>query len=763
MAASGWSSGRWVRNRYRLKSEIEASDPVEISWLAEDAKRGEVCVTAFDPAVVGDAGLPPGLVEVVTTILSPYIQRTFDAGVDEGVPFLVTELVDGERLSARIRREGHLRPADALRFVGQLLQGVGAVHSIGLVCGGINPGSICIRSSDNSAVLLNLGAGQMRPRRDADIQVGGIPSLPIEMARYLSPEQARGSKVDSKGDLWSVAMVAFECLTGRPAFIGDSSAALTIKVASGVPPSPSSVGRVPSGFDAWFAQATDRDPERRFRTSEEMERALREIAEKPLPPLKNLALGALGGTTKLIPVGAPTAPSPPPWVDEQVQFTVYRPQRVAPEVWCTMLVFAHLSEKRPEDPESAPDPVEEVARRARAALGDAATQYRHSTEDATEGLPAGGELTVVPFVPGVTFNPTTRSFQWREAVHEETFRLLASAALNGKTAHGRLTVFHGNIILAEINLAIAVGGGAATSTEPNARDSARPYRKIFASYSHKDAAVVDEFSRHVSALGDQYLRDAVSLRSGEEWSERLAALIGEADIFQLFWSRHSMRSIHVRREWEHALSLQRNNFIRPTYWEEPLPAAVEADLPPEALRRLHFQLLQAPRRPDGDSAFAPSPAPPPVPRGVLLRLSSGLAAAAGLALVLGSGFAAFHQGMATTGRIPIAVSPTLAPSAAPTEAVGLQGQAPSDPIPVAAVHEASTSSPNTNVLTASPTRSAPSKLAAIKKEQAMVDALLARMEKTNDPQQKSQLKEQLDAHERQLQSLEGLNAVDTGY
>jgi predicted acylesterase/phospholipase RssA len=462
------------------------------------------------------------------------------------------------------------------------------------------------------------------------------------------------------------------------------------------------------------------------------------------------------------PAAAPMGPSPPRWVDEQVQFTVYRPQRVVPEVWCTMLVFAHLSEKRPGDPESAPDPVDEVARRAAAALADAAPLYGHSTQDATEGLPVGGELTLVPFVPGVTFNPATRSFQWREAVHEETFRLLASAALDGKTAHGRLTVFHGNIILAEINLAIAVGGDAARSTEPSVRDSARPYRKIFASYSHKDAAVVDEFSRHMSALGDQYLRDAVSLRSGEEWSERLAALIGEADIFQLFWSRHSMRSIHVRREWEHALSLQRNNFIRPTYWEEPLPAAVEADLPPEALRRLHFQLLQAPRRPDDNSALAPSPTPPPAPRGVLLRLSPGLAAAAGLVLVLGSGFAALHWGMATSS--PIAVSPTLAPSAAPLpEVVGLQGQAPSEPIPIAAIPEASSTSSHTKVSTASPAHSATSKLAAIKKEKAMVDALLARMEQTNDPQQKSQLKEQLDAHERQLQNLERLNAIDTGY
>lgn len=110
-------------------------------------------------------------------------------------------------------------------------------------------------------------------------------------------------------------------------------------------------------------------------------------------------------------------------------------------------------------------------------------------------------------------------------------------------------------------------------------------------HRHRDIEVVEQFERFVEALGDRYLRDVRYLRAGEAWSEKLEAMIVEADIFQLFWSSNSMTSPFVRQEWEYALSLQRPNFIRPTYWEEPLPAKPEQKLPPEELMRLHFQRI----------------------------------------------------------------------------------------------------------------------------------------------------------------------------
>jgi hypothetical protein len=152
---------------------------------------------------------------------------------------------------------------------------------------------------------------------------------------------------------------------------------------------------------------------------------------------------------------------------------------------------------------------------------------------------------------------------------------------------GAVRVWHGPLIIGEVSVAIRVvpflteAPGAVTESAPR-------YRKIFPSYSHADAAIVDGFAEVVRTFGDQYLRDVVAIRAGERWRERLPELIAEADVFQLFWSSNSMRSPYCQEEWEHALSLRRPLFVRPFYWEDPRPEDRASGLPPVALDALEF-------------------------------------------------------------------------------------------------------------------------------------------------------------------------------
>ena len=176
-------------------------------------------------------------------------------------------------------------------------------------------------------------------------------------------------------------------------------------------------------------------------------------------------------------------------------------------------------------------------------------------------------------------------------------------------ARGRLTVYLGVIILAEVDLALRVDVSAPSPQAPQPPpqpEHARPYRKIFASYSHRDVEVVRQFELLAASLGDEYLRDIARLHSGADWDEALLRLIDEADVFQLFWSSNSMLSPYVRREWEYAISLARPYFIRPTYWEDPLPTSQQPVLPPDSLRRLHFSRIAA--APEV-SAAVPGPMP----------------------------------------------------------------------------------------------------------------------------------------------------------
>jgi TIR domain len=278
-----------------------------------------------------------------------------------------------------------------------------------------------------------------------------------------------------------------------------------------------------------------------------------------------------------------------PLLDENVQFTVYRPREIIPVRWYKMLIFTHLDERPEWLDASEPSPLEEVQDEAQRILGPRLETYRKTTEESRLAVPREGEITLVPEMRGIGFNPPTRSFSWKDGLylHLETFELRAGPDFNAPTVvRGRVTIFLGHLILAEVALSIRVSQGQGTGTltrTPSESSSTRRFRRIFASYSHEDLEIVTEMELYPRLLGDRYLRDLVDLRTGERWNERLLGMITEADIFQLFWSWNSSRSPYVEREWLHALSLRRETFIRPTYWEVPWPD------PPELLRPIHFQ------------------------------------------------------------------------------------------------------------------------------------------------------------------------------
>ncbi len=287
--------------------------------------------------------------------------------------------------------------------------------------------------------------------------------------------------------------------------------------------------------------------------------------------------------------GEPPNPKP---LDENVQFTVYRPRAVEPEVWYSLFVYAHLAERRPDALESVPHPKEQVEKKAREALGKMFQAYSDNVTDSLQAIPLEGVLSFVAVFDGLEFVPDHHTLLWQGPVHELEFKMRAPRELEGQTARGHLRVYLGIILVAEISIAIRVntdearefGEAPAAVENPVAR-----YRKIFASYSHRDEAVVKQFEQLVEAFGDEYLRDVRDIRAGEKWEERLEELIREADIFQLFWSKNSMSSKFVQDEWEYALSLGKPNFIRPTFWEMPMPEDKSLGLPPAALLKLQFK------------------------------------------------------------------------------------------------------------------------------------------------------------------------------
>jgi hypothetical protein len=504
----------------------------------------------------------------------------------------------------------------------------------------------CIAASRGEDGQWRLALVPPSPADIGALQRNGFYGNPRFAARELL--LADDAKPNEATDSFTLGAILYHLVTGQPLIQASSPAeAMQLAYAADFPPVAGVNPALPGELAAFIGRAISREPGERPGLREwsfVMEKFGGRILQQPeesrldrLPSAIEPAEGfrrvlgaATSGDTWRLGPGAsstyggavsgfaaaleeppqPAEPPAPVIVDENVQFTVYRPKTVRPAQWYDLYAYAHLEDLPDDADPSEPQPKELVKRDAEKRLGAKVKDYKDTTEDSSQAVPREGELTFVPEMEGVEFNPPRLSFRWCERMHRAEFRLRASAALDGKQAVGQMSVFLGAILLADITLKIKVDSRHVSATEePEAPERARPYRKIFASYSHRDLAIVEQFEHFAHAMGDRYLRDWKDLRAGETWDSRLLEMIEEADVFQLFWSRNSMRSEFVRKEWEHALSLAHKGqgFVRPTYWESPFPESPGEALPPPHLSRLHFTQL-APALAPGKNAPLKEPA-----------------------------------------------------------------------------------------------------------------------------------------------------------
>ena len=140
-------------------------------------------------------------------------------------------------------------------------------------------------------------------------------------------------------------------------------------------------------------------------------------------------------------------------VDENVQFTVFRPRELVPDEWQPLLAFTHLASERSDV---------EVKRQAEAVLKHAIAEYRQVVQDAQDAVPRDEVLTLVPKVPGVEFAPAERGFPCRGTVHLEMFLARALPQLSAQTARGKLSVHLGTHAIAELPLTMVVAAPRTT-------------------------------------------------------------------------------------------------------------------------------------------------------------------------------------------------------------------------------------------------------------------------------------------------------------
>jgi serine/threonine protein kinase len=212
-----------------------------------------------------------------------HVVQVFEHGIDRetNIPYIAMEYLEGETLSDRRRRLGTLSPPEVMLIITFLGKALTRAHKAGVIHRDLKPGNVfCLADGDTIDVkVLDFGVAKSAVAR-IDRRAITVPGNVVGTAYYISPEQIRATKeLDHRADLWSLAIIACECLTGRRPFDGDDLATLAAQLDSEDRPVPSrlSGGAVPAGFDAWFAKGTARNIADRFQSADELVAALKPI------------------------------------------------------------------------------------------------------------------------------------------------------------------------------------------------------------------------------------------------------------------------------------------------------------------------------------------------------------------------------------------------------------------------------------------------------------------------------------------------------
>ena len=257
-------------------------------WLAEHLTlRSHVAVKLIKPTLAASPEVVRRFereARAAASLRSPHVVQVLDFGVDKGSPYLVMEYLSGESLGARLGRRGRLPPHEVWTVMSQLGRAIARAHDQGFVHRDLKPDNIFLVDDQPDFFVKVLDFGIAKALGASRTQVGAPlteSGAMLGTPHHMSPEQAEGREVDGRSDLWSMAVVAFECLTGRMPFDGTSLPALLRSICFDPIVVPSQATSVPPGFDAWFAKAVERDVDRRFQTARALVEALEPLLAQP--------------------------------------------------------------------------------------------------------------------------------------------------------------------------------------------------------------------------------------------------------------------------------------------------------------------------------------------------------------------------------------------------------------------------------------------------------------------------------------------------
>ena len=194
------------------------------------------------------------------------IVPVFDWGEDTGTYFIVMEFIDGRPLSSILKSAGPLTAERTADIGSHVAAALGYAHKHGVVHRDVKPGNVLI-TDDGHVKVTDFGIARAMNTEESLTQTGAV----MGTATYFSPEQAEGLGVDARSDIYSLGVVLFEMVTGRPPFLGDSPVAVASKHVRDHPPAPRELNpQIPPTFEAIILKSMAKDPAHRYATAEEL-------------------------------------------------------------------------------------------------------------------------------------------------------------------------------------------------------------------------------------------------------------------------------------------------------------------------------------------------------------------------------------------------------------------------------------------------------------------------------------------------------------
>src|SRR5213593_2972302 len=265
---------------YRIESLIGVGGMGEV-YLARDERLGRKAALKFlpDSLTTDETQLSRFKNEARTasSLNHPNILTVYEIGAEGNRQFIATEFIEGITLRVSIAR-GRINPHAALEIAVQVASALAAAHEAGVVHRDIKPENIMLRP-DGYVKVLDFGIAKLTEQRlasdDHTIETtAGLqtrPGLVLGTARYMSPEQARGQKVDARTDIFSLGVVIYEMIAGRAPFEGETASHVIVSILEKEPPPlMRSAPDAPSELERIVTKALAKDKDERYQTVKDL-------------------------------------------------------------------------------------------------------------------------------------------------------------------------------------------------------------------------------------------------------------------------------------------------------------------------------------------------------------------------------------------------------------------------------------------------------------------------------------------------------------